>query len=318
MDFFLRYARWGFAFALVMIAIGGYQALFAAPADFPSGSIVTIARGSSAPAVAAQLAADRVIKHPLALRALLRALGQSTNVRSGAYLFSSPQDLFTVAGRLVAGVSGFPPTRLTFVEGATVRDMAAQVADALPDISADAFTEEAQPYEGYLFPDTYLFPQSTDAAAIVRAMRDNFNSKTAQLTADIAASGRSLSDTVILASLVEKEARSIEAKHMVAGILENRLAKGMPLQVDAVFGYIKGRDTYSPSYADLTIDSLYNTYTHKGLPPGPIDNPGLDSLDAVVHPTKSDYLYYLTGKDGQMHYATTYAAHQVNERRYLQ
>ena len=91
----------------------------------------------------------------------------------------------------------------------------------------------------------------------------------------------------------------------------------MPLQVDAVFGYINRRDTYSPTFDDLKIDSPYNTYLYKGLPPGPIANPGLDSLDAALHPTKTDYLYYLTGTDGQMHYATTYAGHQANQRKYL-
>jgi UPF0755 protein len=91
----------------------------------------------------------------------------------------------------------------------------------------------------------------------------------------------------------------------------------MPLQVDAVFGYIYNRDTYSPSFTDLKVVSPYNTYTHKGLPPGPINNPGLDSLDAALHPTKTDYLYYLTDANGVMHYATTYAGHQANQRKYL-
>lgn len=104
---------------------------------------------------------------------------------------------------------------------------------------------------------------------------------------------------------------------MVAGILYNRLKLGMPLQVDAVFGYIFGRDTYSPSFADLKVDSPYNTYTHKGFPPGPIANPGFDSLQAALHPAKTKYLYYLTGKDNLMHYATTYAGHQANQKRYL-
>jgi UPF0755 protein len=104
---------------------------------------------------------------------------------------------------------------------------------------------------------------------------------------------------------------------MVAGILYNRLAHNMPLQIDAVFGYIYGRDTYSPSYKDLRVDSPYNTYTHVGLPPTPIDNPSLDSLLAAVNPEKTTYLYYLTGRDGTMHYATTYKEHQANVRKYL-
>ena len=91
----------------------------------------------------------------------------------------------------------------------------------------------------------------------------------------------------------------------------------MSLQVDAVFGYIFNRETYSPSYEDLKVDSPYNTYTHTGLPPGPINNPGLDSLKAAITPIKTNYLYYLTDKNGVMHYATTYAEHQSNQRKYL-
>jgi UPF0755 protein len=148
-------------------------------------------------------------------------------------------------------------------------------------------------------------------------MRDNFDAKLAPLVADVRASGRRLSDTVILASLVEKEARTSVNRRIVAGILLNRLRLGMPLQVDAVFGYIYGRDTYSPSFADLKVDSPYNTYMHPGLPPGPINNPGLDALLAVLHPTETAYLYYLTDRDGVMHYAKTYATHQANQAKYL-
>ena len=120
-----------------------------------------------------------------------------------------------------------------------------------------------------------------------------------------------------MASLVEKEARTDANRRIVAGVLWNRLALGMPLQVDAVFGYIFDRDTYSPSFEDLKVDSPYNTYTHKGLPPGPISNPGLESIYAALYPTKTNYLYYLTGRDTLMHYAKTYAEHQANRRKYL-
>ncbi|MDD2657273.1 MAG: endolytic transglycosylase MltG [Candidatus Pacebacteria bacterium] len=317
MDFFNRHRVWAISFAFAMLCVGGYQALFSAPRDFPTGSIVTIAKGSSAPAAAQTLAAAHVIAHPLVLELVLRFTRQSGNVHAGAYLFESRQNLFSVAERLVTGAYGFPPVRLTFVEGVTVREAAAQIAEAFPAISAEAFLKEARPYEGYLFPDTYFFSMSADVTSVVKAMRDNFNAKLAPLSADISASGHSLTDIVTMASLVEKEARTSAVRHVVAGILFNRLRLGMPLQVDAVFGYIFNRDTFSPSYADLKVDSPYNTYTHKGLPPGAINNPGLDALDAALHPTKTEYLYYLTDKEGVMHYATTYAGHQANQRKYL-
>ena len=148
-------------------------------------------------------------------------------------------------------------------------------------------------------------------------MRENFDAKISSLSADINTSGHSISDTVIMASIVEKEARTSTNRKIVAGVLWNRLALGMPLQVDAVFGYIFNRDTYSPSLADLKTESPYNLYLHIGLPPGPIDNPGLDSLLAALHPTKTNYFYYLTDPNGVMHYATTFAEHQANQMKYL-
>lgn len=305
------------ACALTLLTFVGYRALFAPPADFTTGSRVVIERGASAPFVAEQLSEERIIAHPSMLRLLLRVSGTSASVHAGTYLFEEPQNLFTVAYRIVSGAYGLPPVRITFPEGTTVREAADLVADALPDVPAADFLRTAQPHEGYLFPDTYLFLPSADAASVIALMRENFNTKIATISDELRASGRSLSDTVILASLVEKEARSIENRRIVAGILLNRLALGMPLQVDAVFGYIFGRETYSPSFADLAVDSPYNTYTHKGLPPGPINNPGLDSLNAVIHPIKTDYLYYLSGKDGLMHYATTFAGHQANRKKYL-
>jgi UPF0755 protein len=103
---------------------------------------------------------------------------------------------------------------------------------------------------------------------------------------------------------------------MVSGILWRRISIGIALQVDAVFGYILDKPTYSPSLDDLKINSPYNTYTNRGLPPGAIGNPGLDAIEAAISPTQSKYLYYLTGKDGTMHYATTFDQHVAN-RKYL-
>lgn len=308
---------WTFAFVLAVLAVGAYQYAFSPPADFPTGGMVSIASGSSLQSAAAELADTGIVKHPALLSFVLRALGESDRVQAGTYLFNSPENLFTVAYRLVTGTYGLPPVRITFPEGETARDAAERVHDAFPDISESDFLSLAQPYEGYLFPDTYLFLSSADVATIVQAMRANFDAKAASLLADLQASGRSFSDVVIMASLIEREARTDANKRLVAGILSNRLARGMPLQVDAVFGYIFGRDTYSPSFDDLKVDSPYNTYTHVGLPPGPISNPGLASIEAALNPTQTDYFYYLTGRDGLMHYATTYAGHQANRRNYL-
>lgn len=317
MDFLKRQNPWVVALAIALVLVGSYQALFAAPSDFPTKSVVHIMPGSSAPSVAKQLADTHVIKHPTLLLLALRISGASSRVQAGTYRLEKPQNLFVIAYRIIAGIYDIPPMRITFTEGTTVREAAIQISDVLPGVPTSEFLKEAKPYEGYLFPDTYLFPPSSTASSTVSLMRENFNTKIEPLSDEIAASGRSLSDIIIIASLLEKEARTSANRRIVAGILLNRLKIGMPLQVDAVFGYIFGRDTYSPSFSDLTVDSPYNTYTHRGLPPGPINNPGLDSISAALHPTKTQYLYYLTGKDNQMHYAITYAQHQANQNNYL-
>ena len=332
MDSFLRYlamvrSRWVRIFAhnrvgsillLLFILAGMYWYLCAAPMNFSAGTIVRIVPGTSVAEATQELADAHVISHPSLLRALIRLSGESTPVQTGVYRFATPQNIFVIAHRLTTGDYGLPPIRITFVEGATVREMAAHIAETFPALPAAAFLTAAQGQEGYLFPDTYFFEPSADATAIVAALRSNFDTKIAGLSGEISASGRSLADIVTLASLVEKEARTTVDRKMIAGILLNRLRLGMPLQVDAVFGYIFNRDTYSPTFADLKVNSPYNTYLHTGLPPGPIDNPGLDSIEAVLQPTQTAYLYYLTGKDGHMYYATTYAAHQANQKKYLQ
>lgn len=197
--------------------------------------------------------------------------------------------------RIIFAPPAPPPVRVTFVEGITAQKMATQITETFPDISAETFLAKAQSYEGYLFPDTYFFQSSTTVATILETLRDNFSTKIAPLSSDIRASGHSLADTVVMASLIEKEARTDEDKHLVAGILWNRIHIGMPLQVDAARA----------------------TYTYKGFPPTPICNPGLDSIEAALYPTKTKYMYYISGKNGLMYYATTFAEHLVNQRKYL-
>ena len=238
----------------IFIFIGGYF-LGAPPSDFPSGSIVRIRDGASALEASTTLTEKYVVAHPTVLRTVLRIFGKAGSIQSGVYQFKTPQNVLIIAHRITTGDYGLPPVRVTFVEGVTVREMTTLVANAFPDINHEEFRSLAEPEEGYLFPDTYFFPPSADAKTIVTAMRANFGTKVASISSDIQASGHSLSDIVTMASLVEKEARTSEVRRMVAGILWNRFDLGMPLQVDAVFGLIFGRDTYSPSFDDLKVDS---------------------------------------------------------------
>jgi UPF0755 protein len=147
-------------------------------------------------------------------------------------------------------------------------------------------------------------------------MRANFDKKVNPLKDEIAKSGRTLKDIITMSSIVEEEAVGLEDKRMVAGVLWKRLDKGMLLQVDPPFYYITGKTSWV-TYDDLKIDSPYNTYKYKGLPRGPISNPGIESIKATISPIKSDYYFYLTGRDGKMRYAITYDGHLANKNKYL-
>jgi UPF0755 protein len=304
----------GFGILLILAAVL-YASLLAPPASFPIGTIVVVPEGSSITEVSELFEKNEVVKKGVVLKAILRLSGD--HIQAGGYLFKEPQNTATIARRLSSGLFGIPPVRITFPEGMTVRDMGEKIEEAFEGLSAAEFLAAGKAHEGYLFPDTYLFSPSSDIETIVALMRENFDKKTKSLSAAISASGRSLQDIVTMASLIEKEARTTEVRKMVSGILWERLRLNMPLQADAVFGYIYGRDTYSPTYEDLKIDSPYNVYKYLGLPPGPINNPGLDAIQAALAPTASEYLYYLVDKEGVIHYGRTYAEHQANERNYL-
>ncbi len=295
-----------------------YFLLLSPPSQFPGGVVVIVPHGTSLPAATKLLIADHVLAHPLAFELFVRAQGGSTHLYAGAYKFDPPTNSFMLAWRVLRGQTGLSPYNLTLIPGMTARQLAAVVARTFPNITHGEFLAAAEPYEGYLSPDTYQFLPDASPAQIVEKMRDEFDQKIAPQADAIKASGHSLSDVVILASIVEREAATPSDKRVVAGILWNRIKRGMPLQVDAVFGYIEARTTFAPSLNEITVDSPYNTYLHKGLPPGPISNPGLDSIKAAINPTKSNYLFYLSDRSGNFHWAVTYPEQQANQRLYLQ
>ncbi|MBI3075161.1 MAG: endolytic transglycosylase MltG, partial [Parcubacteria group bacterium] len=151
-----------------------------------------------------------------------------------------------------------------------------------------------------------------------RAMRENFFKKIKPLETAIGDSGKNLHEILTMASLLEEEARAADTRRLIAGILWRRLKIGMPLQVDATFMYINGKNTFELTLEDLADDSSpYNTYTHKGLPPGPITNPGLDSIVAALYPKENPYLFYLADLSGTTYYSRTFDEHKEKKFRYL-
>jgi UPF0755 protein len=175
----------------------------------------------------------------------------------------------------------------------------------------------AKSYEGYLFPDTYFFYENVTPIQVLETLRDNFNDKIKLALLGIQAFGKPLNEVIEMASIVEREATSTVDREIIAGILWKRIATGMPLQVDPPFYYVLGKSSAQLTVKDLAMNSPYNLYSHKGLPPTPISNPGIDSILATVNPTKTNYLFFLADRRGVIHYAVTNDDHVANKYKYL-
>ena len=207
---------------------------------------------------------------------------------------------------------------LTFIEGWTREEMGTYVARAGVGSVSDWDRVARPDLEGYLFPDTYRFFPDVTMEEIVERMREEFDRKVdSDLRAEIDRQGKTLHDVITMASIIEREVRGTEDRKMVSDIFWKRVAIGMGLQADSTVNYITGNDTPSISYEDREIDSPYNTYKYRGLPPGPISNPSLDSIRAAIYPTSNDYYFFLTDPEGDVHYAKTLDEHNVNRAKYI-
>lgn len=199
-------------------------------------------------------------------------------------------------------------------------DFYALTGDAQRPFSKDLRTEypflaglpDDATLEGYLFPDTYRVWRDQLPLGLIEKQLTVFQTKTVGMEDDAKRQGRDFRDVIILASIVEKEAANADDRKIVAGIYLNRLKKGMLLQSDATVNYVTGAGRARPVLKDLEADSPYNTYKHKGLPPGPICNPSLESIEAALNPTATDYLYYLHDDAGKSYYAKTLEEHKQN------
>ncbi|KKU49968.1 MAG: hypothetical protein A3F53_00875 [Candidatus Zambryskibacteria bacterium RIFCSPHIGHO2_12_FULL_48_10] len=263
------------------------------PSDFPTGSMVTVVEGSGLYVLAENLQEQNVIRSPFWFRAAAILLGGERDMKAGQYYMERPQNPFFVAWRIHQGRYDVETVRLTVPEGFTIKKISALFDERFPFFD-NAYFENSAP-EGYLFPDTYFVPVTASASSTVKIMRDNFIRKIFPVMPEVEDSGKELEDIIIVASLIEGEANNQKDREIVSGILWKRLKIGMPLQVDVE----------------------KKTYEFQGLPKSPINNPGLDSIRAALHPTSTPYLYYLTGDDGNMYYSKTFDEHVAKKQKYI-
>ncbi|MEK7600567.1 MAG: endolytic transglycosylase MltG [Patescibacteria group bacterium] len=282
---------------------------------------ISIAKGLGTDAIARTLKGAGVVRSSLVFSLLVRALGEDGNLRAGRYIIH-PRDesAWDIALKMAAGRAEPEDIRVLVYEGMNVWEVDGQLA-AVGLISRGAFAKEWYQDEGTFFPDTYRFLPGTSVTEMGRTMQENFRAK----------AGFPRQDTLIVASMLEKEGKTQEELELIAGVIQNRIKRGMPLQLDASVIYgacmrswkaqgMRGTCdvTDVPSGREAVIDSPYNTYTRKGLPESPIANPGAMAIKAAEHPKASKFLYYLSPRDGsRVIFTETYAEHVRNRAKYL-
>lgn len=280
-----------------------------------SEKTVNIPKGYSIVKTSQLLKGEGIIRSAFLARIYMQY--KNISPKSGPYFFKKPEDMFSVIKRISQSDYGDVYISITIPEGSTNKQLISAIKRSKITVDEKKLSHLVDGKEGYLFPDTYSFLPDTTESDIIQKLEKTFLEKIKK-----AEKGKTIEKTrreiVIMASILEKEAgNNLKEKQIISGILWKRISKGMLLQVDAPFLYERGKGSAQLSNNDLQKNSVYNTYTNKGLTPTPIGNPGYDSLYAAAHPISSSYLFYLHGDDGKIHYGKNYNEHLKNKRLYL-
>jgi len=271
-----------------------------------TNEIFLVEKGQGAKEISLNLKNQHLIRYSSLFRIYALWQGKAGKLKAGEYELSPRMNIPEIVEKMAAGDR--VRKIITIIEGWTVKD----IEDYLKKQGIVVEESLASNLEGYLFPDTYEIYPGEEAEEIVKKMLDNFNKKVRSRF------GENLSfEALIIASLLEKEVQTLEDKKIVAGILWKRLESSMPLQVDATITYITGRKSTQITKEELQIDSFYNTYRYKGLPPGPICSPGLESIEAAIYPKETDFWFYLSTPEGKTIFSRTLKEHNLAKKKYL-
>ncbi|HVA25887.1 MAG TPA: endolytic transglycosylase MltG [Chloroflexota bacterium] len=308
----------------------------------PAGSVVAVSvqPGESTAQIARDLQDKGLVPNDAVFLGFVKLRGSGTNFQPGLHKIAAGASMDQIVAELDQPVTP-PEIRITLPEGRRTEEDAAAAANAGIG-TAQAFTDlAAHPdpawkydflvglpkgasLEGFLFPDTYLLPAGTPKSAdLIKRMLDDFQKRvTPDVRQQIAAHKHSLYDALIIASIVEREAKAPEERPLIAGVYWNRLAKGMGLFADPTVQYAVGKPSnWWPQLSanDLKVNSPFNTYLKQGLPPSPICNPGLASIQAAANP-QGDFFYFVAKNDGsgQHAFARTLNEHNANRAKYGQ
>ena len=280
--------------------------------------VVDIPSGTNAKEIVDVLEKSEIIrKNNYTFRILIKLMKLEDQLKYGEYDLSPSMNMLQILDKLLKGE--VITYKITIPEGYTYTQIA-ELLDKKEIAKKETFLklleDRKKSLEGYLFPDTYEVPKKYGAEKMVKAMLSNFNQIAIEnkFTDKAEEIGFSRDEIIILASIIEKEAKFSEEKNKVSSVFHNRLEKGMKLQSCATIQYILEEPKERLDKNDLKIDSPYNTYLYKGLPPGPICNPGLNSIIAALEPEKEDYLYFVLGENGRHIFSKTYQEHLKNKK----
>lgn len=274
---------------------------------------VLIPKGSSPHKISKILKDSDVISSQKIFLALIKYYGYSTKLQAGLYDFNTKDSLNTIINKIKNGES--KNIKVTIPEGFNIKQIAKVLAENnICDEQKFIISAQEKNMEGFLFPNTYfLLPQMSESE-VINVMKEEFDKFwTKEKQERLQQINKSKRDVIILASIVEKEAVADSERPIIAGVFLNRLAKGMRLESCSTVLYAMGINKERLSFEDLKFDSPYNTYRYKGLPPGPICNPGAKAIDAVLYPQVTDSLYFVSKGNGTHYFSSTFEQHIKNK-----
>ena len=289
-----------------------------------NSEVFQVESGSSISDVAQELSDKKLIKSRLFFKSLSKFLGANKKLKSGYYQISPDMSILAFLDNISNG--SVLTTKVTLIEGKTIKYYFEQLS-LDPTLESKGSLEDVMqsigvkaPYDGWFFPETYNFNYGESVENVLRRSYKEMQKKVSDLwiNRDKGLPFKSPYDAIILASLIENETALDNEKTLISGVFIRRINEGMRLQADPTVIYALG-DTYTPPLkkADLKIDSLYNTYRNKGLPPGAISSVSYQSLYAALHPEKGNDLYFVSKKDGSHAFAPSYKEHKENIKKYL-
>jgi len=297
--------------------------LFFTAAYFPSEEnssiqkIINIPSGSNAKEIVLILEENEIIRpNNYILRILIKISKLEERLKYGEYNLSPAMNMLQILDKLVKGEIVL--YKITIPEGFTCTQIA-ELLDKKEILEKESFinlvNDGERSWEGYLFPDTYEVPKRYGSENTLKLLLSNFNHLVDKKLKEKAEEIEfSMDEIITLASIIEKEAKFTEEKRQISSVFHNRLKKDMKLQSCATIQYILEKPKEKLEESDLKIDSPYNTYIYKGLPPGPICNPGFDSIKAALEPAEEDYLYFVLGENGRHIFSKTYQEHLKNKK----